>query len=333
MANVTLVSSAPLIPFDQWKHSPRFLLEHSAGIDKYGIHHLVQNPEDADIILFAEMGTAGAFAEMVRAHPYYRRYRSKCFIFEYGGINYPILPGLYAGLCAQDYRPDHCRTGFYLQLSENIYIQNRPHTGSEKFLASFVGSFTTHPARLELANFDSSRFLIQDTSGYSQKMQFSSESEGRQKFWEEYANSIADSKFSLCPRGISVNSIRLYESMKMGRACVILSDDWQPNDDVDWDSFSIRVPESKAALIPQILAENEHRSAEMGRNARAEWEKWFSEPVRFHHVIEKCLEIDRIRNGYSRIKSLQHYKYIPKHFRLYLSSKANLYRNNKKIYW
>ena len=119
----------------------------------------------------------------------------------------------------------------------------------------------------------------------------------RAPFYLAYADAMASARFSLCPRGVGAASIRLYESMKMGRPCVILSDAWHPNDGVDWDSFSIRVPEADVLRIPQILEEHADRAAEMGLRARAEWEKWFSEKVRFHRVVELCLDIRRARRS------------------------------------
>ncbi len=106
---------------------------------------------------------------------------------------------------------------------------------------------------------------------------------------------MANARFSLCPRGVCAGSIRLFESMKMGRACVIISDAWQPNDGVDWDSFSIRVPEAEVHRIPAILEEHADRAAEMGRCARLEWEKWFAPQVAFHRVVELCLDIRAAR--------------------------------------
>ena len=67
----------------------------------------------------------------------------------------------------------------------------------------------------------------------------------------------------------------------MGRACVILSDDWHPNDGVNWNSFSITVAERDASRIPEILDRNAHRAAEMGARARRVWEEQFSEQSRF----------------------------------------------------
>ncbi|MGC8549293.1 MAG: exostosin domain-containing protein [Acidobacteriaceae bacterium] len=333
MAAVKLAFSAPPTPFSQWKHGAYFLLKHSAEIDSFGVHHLTEDPEKADLILFVEMGESGSFAERVRANALFRRYRDKCFLFDQGDLSYPILPGIYAGLTELQFRKDHTRTGFYLLLGENILIQHVPATGEERYLASFIGSFNTAAVRSHFANFDGTDFQIRDTSSYSAQMRYHGQPSERLRFWTEYADSIAQAKFSLCPRGASPHSIRLFESMKTGRACIILSDEWHPNDGVDWDSFAIRVPESQVSEIPRILMENEHRAASMGANARREWEKWFSPEVQFHHVVEQCLEIQRLRGPYSRIKSLWHYRYIAKHPRRYLSSKRNLYRNNNRIYW
>jgi hypothetical protein len=144
---------------------------------------------------------------------------------------------------------------------------------------------------------------------------------------------MANARFSLCPRGRGAGSIRLFESMKMGRPCIILSDDWQPNDGVDWNAFSIRVPESEAARIPDILERHADRAAEMGLRARAEWEKWLSEKVRFHRVIELCLDIQRCRSRFGRLDRLYHLRHIALHPRHYLSSKRVLYKRDGKIWW
>jgi hypothetical protein len=148
MANVLVLSSAPPGKgFDPWKHSTALLLQASAEVDSFGQHHLTSDPDAADIILFAEMGECGMFAERVRAHPYYRRFPEKCFLFDSGDSIWPVLPGIYASLTKERFRPEHTRPGFYLYVIENPFIINTPITGSEKYLASFIGSTKTHPMR------------------------------------------------------------------------------------------------------------------------------------------------------------------------------------------
>jgi len=333
MANAIVISSADTAELHPWKHATTFLLRHSAELDTFHEHNLVEDPEEADIILFGEMGECGAFAERVRAHPFYSRFPEKCFIFDSGDTIFPVVPGIYASLTEESYRPDHTRTGFYLYLIENAFITHRPMTGQEKRLASFVGSSVTHPVRNKIFALNREDVFMKDTSGHSTRMAYHGEPAERAQFWSEYADSIADAKFSLCPRGRGPGSIRLFESMKMGRACVIISDAWHANDGVDWDSFSIRVPESDISHLPEILEQNVDRAVEMGARAREEWETWFSEKVRFHRVVDLCLDICRARAGFGLRRRYYHLRHIALNPRRYISSKKDLYRNNGRIYW
>jgi len=311
------------------------LLRHSAEVDSFGAHSLTEDPEEADMILFAEMGDGGFFADRVRTHRYYRKYAEKCFLFESGDDFFPILPGLYASLTKQAYRADHTRTGYYLYVLENAFIDHRPLRGDERYLAAFVGSRKNAAVRERLFEIERPDFLVRDTSDMTYRIQYHGESDERACFWADYADSMASAKFSLCPRGKGAGSIRLFESMKMGRACVILSDDWHRQEEVDWDSFSITVAESEAHRLPQILAGLESRAAEMGEAARREWERWFSERVRFHHAAEACLEIQRRKAGEGRWKRYSHLRHIadPRNWRYYLRSKKMLYQRYGKLYW
>lgn len=311
------------------------MLRHSAEIDFFGVHSLTDDPAEADIILFAEMGECGSFAERVRAHPYYRQFPDKCFLFDTPDFFLPILPGLYASLSERHYRADHTRTGYYLYVVENAFINHRPLKGDEPYLAAFIGSRKNAGVRQRLFEIERPDFLLRDTSDVSTRVQYHGELDERACFWRDYADSMASAKFSLCPRGAGAGSIRLFESMKMGRPCVILADDWHRDERVDWDSFSISVPESEVKRLPEILQSIEHRAGEMGEAARREWEKWYSERVRFHHAVESCLDIKRHRSGGGSLRRYYHLRHIadPRNWRKYLSSKRNLYRNNGKIYW
>lgn len=335
MAKVLVTFSNTGFSFDVWRHSTAFLLKHSAELDKLGQHALTEDPAEADIILFGEMGTCGDFAEMVRAHPFYRRFPKKCFLFDNAYRALPIVPGMYSSLTREQRRLGYTRTGFYLYLIENAFIRSRPLSGNENYLASFVGSTVTHPVRQKLFEFGRSDIYVKDTAAYGQRTTFHGSPEERARFWEEYADSIADAKFSLCPRGVGAGSIRLYESMKTGRACVILSDAWQPNDGVAWDEFSITVPEKDAHRLPEILEQHEHRAAEMGARARRAWEEHFSESARFHYVVERCLDIQKHSGNGTLARKFRLLRYAadPRNLRHYLSSKRNLYRNTGKIYW
>lgn len=335
MSKVLILSANRDSPFDEWRHGTAFLLKHSAELDSFGQHRLTEDPVEADIILFAEMGMCGQFAELVRAHPYYRRFPQKCFLFDSGDLFFPSLRGIYASLRIDQYCPGYTRTGFYIYLVENPFIVSRPCSGKEEYLASFVGSQKTHSVRKGLFEFDRSDIYVKDTSADSYRITYHGDPAERAKFWAEYADAIANAKFSLCPRGRGAGSIRLYESMKMGRACVILSDDWHADEDIAWDEFSIRIAERDVANLPEILDRNANRAVEMGARARQVWEEKFSESVRFHRVTEMCLDMQGHggRGGWpTHMRTLRRIA-NPRNLRNYLMSKKFLYRNNRKVYW
>ncbi len=335
MARVLILNSARPAPFDPLEHGAALLLKHGAELDQYRVHELTDRPEEANIILFAETGRCGRFAERVRAHPIYRKFRERCFLFDQGDGHFPTLPGLYTGLTQKLYQADHTRTGFYLLLAEeNPFVAYRPPTGSERYLASFIGSSRSAAIRSRIFALQQPDILLDDTSAHANRIRYQGEPKEREEFWTGYADAMADSKFVLCPRGVSPNTIRLFEAMKMGRACVIISDIWHKIDGVDWDSFSLTVPERDIAKLPAILAREAHRSRAMGECARREWERCFSEQSRFHWVVEQCRDIQarrRVPRPLVRWHNLRH-MVTPRNWRACLNSKAVLYRSQGKIY-
>jgi len=130
---------------------------------------------------------------------------------------------------------------------------------------------------------ESSDTLIENTSAWSNWKQGDP---SRQERTKRYAETLARSKFVLCPRVIGTTSYRLFETMQMRRVPVIISDAWVPPVGPDWGSFSIRVAENKIAEIPEILNLYVDRYEEMGKKARQAWEEWFSPEVLFHRLAE-----------------------------------------------
>jgi Exostosin family len=110
-----------------------------------------------------------------------------------------------------------------------------------------------------------------------------------------YAEVIRASKFVLCPRGLSVSTVRLFETMRMGRVPVILSNGWVEPEGPRWDDFAIRVAEGDCARIPRLLEGYETKARSMGELAREQWLEWFSDEVAFHRVVQWCLAIQKRR--------------------------------------
>ena len=101
-----------------------------------------------------------------------------------------------------------------------------------------------------------------------------------------FAREILQSKFALAPRGIGSASIRLFEIMQLGRAPVIISDDWVEPFGPAWNEFSIRVSEDKLADLPRILAEREDDWKEMGDQARYAYERYYSPDAAIIRLVE-----------------------------------------------
>jgi exostosin family protein len=335
MARILLLSVDDDLPeYDQNKHFAIAALRSSAEIDRFKVHQVTKDPKEADVILFAAMGTCGDFAERVRAHPFYRTYPEKSFLFDTADHIRPIVPGVYASPRTKTYSSEHIRTGFYLS-PENPMVQYRPLTGNEPNLAAFVGSSNTHPVREGFFRFNRPDIYVMDSSKESYRIRYSGTPDEKQQFWKQYADSIGDALFSLCPRGQGSGSIRLFESMKMGRGCIIVSDEWVPNEGVDFDSFSIRVPEAEVARIPELLDKLRPRAKEMGERARQQWMEWFAEDVRFHRVAELCLSMQSQRKLKGSLRRYYHLRHIayPSNWRRYMISKKNMYRLHRRIFW
>jgi hypothetical protein len=318
---------------DPWHQGGYRLLTESARSDRFGLHQLTDDPQQADIIVFVELAGHGLFAELVRRDPYVKQYREKCFLFDPGDFSLPFLPGLYASLRKKYYDPARTRTGYYLRLDENPYIELRPLQKEPEYLGCFVGSLENHPVRASLANLPAERFLIEDTSKFSLQMLMGGEESDRHKFWSHYADALASGAFSLCPRGRGPGSIRLFESMRMGRCPVIIADEWIYPERVDWSSCSIPVAEKDIARLPEILEENLHRATEIGMRARQEWVQFYAPDVRFHWLVEDCLQLLQARRTSEAIASRLVWLKLLDYdtFRRYLTSKKQLYKQYHRV--
>ena len=318
----------------KWMQGARQIFIDSALQDPFGVHTLTDNPDEADLIIFPELGIHGFFAEWVRYHPYFKKYREKCFIFETEDASLPLLPGLYASLRQSYASPSRTRTGYYLRIDENPYIDYRPAPDRYDYLACFVGSFNTHPVRASLARIASNRILIEDTSAFSSAtLTRATAEEKRQSFWPRYADLMASGAFSLCPRGRGTGSVRLFETMRMGRCPVIISDEWVYPERVDWASCSLTLRQKDVDSLPEFLEENLPRAPELGRQARQQWEKFYGLPVRFHWLVEDCLAILQQRRVPEAIVGRLVWRHLVHSPNLlnFLRAKTKLYRQTGKL--
>jgi hypothetical protein len=293
LAFVHLLSAAPAGPGDD----PKALLDldqmrAAAAADRFGLHRLVDDPAAADLILFVETsGAAGYYFERVRRHPVYRRFRSKSYLFSSTDRIVPFLPGVYASVERRWYWRAWTRSGHYLGVRERQGLEYDADA-QPSLLFSFVGAAAADPVRQRIVALQRDDALLIDGSAEAEAVrQGERQAPSPQEFSGRYARSVRDSSFVLCPRGGGSSSFRLFETMMLGRAPVIVSDQWVPPIGPDWDAFSLRVAESEVEGIPALLERRRDDAAAMGAAAREAWLDWFSPSVSFHRSVEWCLDL------------------------------------------
>ena len=253
MARVFLLSATPKDDSTDFNLAPLHDLQKCAEVDRFRLHSITGKPDTAELIIFAEFYGAGWYFERVRAHPLVRAYRDKCFLFCANPFVIPLLPGVYAGV-ERPWSSPRTRAGFYLGRSRNEFTTFSPPAHDLPYLFSFMGSVRNAPVRGELASLRHPRSFFQNTTeDFNRILDRKMGRRERLDYDRRYAEVAKASKFVLCPRGLSVSSIRLFETMAMGRVPVILSDDWIAPEGPCWEKFSIRVreddtPKSRAFL-------------------------------------------------------------------------------------
>lgn len=136
---------------------------------------------------------------------------------------------------------------------------------------SFVGSIT-HPIRSYLLS----------SLGNKEEYYFSAKNWTSSVSDNELQNFISITKrsiFALVPRGYGKSSFRLYEVIQLGAIPVFVYDEpWFPfEDDLDWDSFSVRIHVSQIDKIDQILKSiNTDTIDSMRRSLSSVWSENFN---------------------------------------------------------
>jgi hypothetical protein len=293
MASVHLTSTnSAAIAGDWWTNLSR--LKQSSFACRRPVHHVVANPEDADIILFSD--SPSNIQSDVWNHVLTKRFGEKVFIYSTNDRDVPLVPGVYTCAETRWYLPSHMRSGFYIKVIDHDWIQPSPIKERPLHLFSFCGSYDTHRLRTRIARLEGTQGFVRDTSKDGGRG-FGKSADTYQQWQAEYFRTMRDSMFVLCPRGVAPSSYRIFEAMKAGRVPVIIADEWVPPVGPDWTEFSLRVPEARLLDVPQILESLAPRAPEMGVRASQAWERWFSREHAFQTVVTWCLQIMETRRN------------------------------------
>ncbi len=261
-------------------------------------YDLVDQPQVADIILIGlgDLRESDWTKKFLR-NEILNKYPNKCFSLSNQYAPMILNRGVYISGNKSFLNLGRVRTGSYTLYPEqysNPFIKNHSFSEenycSKRYLLSFIGR-NSHKIRRDIFSlkFERSDILIEDSSNFKLWQKEQNKLEKQKQFYEV----LLSSKFSLCPRGSASNSIRLFESLELGVAPVIIADQWIFPTGVQWNKFSIIIKEKDVHQLEKIVQTYESSYEEMGYLARKAFEENFSDHSYFNYIVEKCLEIKK----------------------------------------
>ena len=244
--------------------------------------------DDADIILFTD--PTDPLLRDIRSHSVYHTHRDKVMVNCDNDVVYPLVPGLYTSLRDGRHNARWSEGGGYVKVFDHDWIVATAIQAEPRYLASFVGCFANHEIRQRLSRLNGRDFLVRDTDADAGRKN-GQPAVVYEVWWHEFAQTLRDSAFILCPRGFAPSSYRIFEAMKAGRVPVIISDDWVAPVGPKWEQFSIRVGERYVGHVEGICRANAGRVVEMGRLAQSAFAEYFSVESCAANILNRCLAI------------------------------------------
>jgi hypothetical protein len=250
---------------------------------------------EADLILLFESVSTKfwTYAAELRRDPTFAQYNEKIVCINEDDAGRGFLAGCYTSLAKHNFKHNlshriHRAIPFLKHY--NIPLKSdavRSQPASHRYLFCFRGASLTNPIRRKLfkcfASFPGAKLVCVNKSFGKH---------GSQDMID-YVEEILQSKFVLCPAGFSPLTVRLFETMQLGRCPVIISDQWVPIAGVDWRNFCVIVPEREVKSLPKILAAREAEAVDLGTRARIAWEKNFAPEQRFLLTFSQVMEVWR----------------------------------------
>jgi glycosyltransferase involved in cell wall biosynthesis len=188
------------------------------------------------------------------------------------------------------FSPHSTRGGFHISIphqSVNYDLSLRSTVKEIDF--SFVGNLGAHQVRKNLAL--SFPDKVKD-SGVGWGLDLSTPLQAK----SNYVRLLSSSHFSLCPRGTGISSVRLFESLAMGSIPIIVADNYLPPlaEFLNWDDFSISVPEDSIQEIPNLvgnLLKDKKKLKKMRQTGMSVYDTYFS-----NENLYKTVEINLAHN-------------------------------------
>ena len=249
------------------------------------------DPSRADVIIFGS-DEIGYFSN----NPLYCAHKAKSICISESDIPTFYLPGLYAANMSSAITASRTRTASYF-ISQRAQGNPEVHKligkpVEKRFLYSFMGGSNSWPRkRLFNALHSSDDVLVEPSDSYNHWQKGPGEEDARVLRMRRYAEIMAASRFTLCPRGCGLSSYRLFESMSLGVAPVIISDGWRPVEEVDW-SFALFIREKDIPRVDVIVRSHADEWKQRGEAGQTAYRRFFSDeaiPVTLHAGVVDVL--------------------------------------------
>ncbi len=262
-------------------------------------HRLASSPDSADIVLIGNVREEN-WGQKILDHELINKDPGKCFSITDADAPLTLHHGIYASGRKTILSFGRVRTGSYTAYYDdylNPFVKAHMHVGQhhleKKYLFSFIGRNSNRLRDVIFRlTFRRTDILVQDSSTAFDLWSVG-RNEGRLERQKYYYNTLLGSKFSLCPRGAGASSLRLFESLQLGVAPVIISDRWIFPRGPRWRDFSILLKEKHARGLEKIVQSYETSYEEMGSLARNAFETYFSDDVYFNYIVENCVDINK----------------------------------------
>jgi hypothetical protein len=288
MGKIFVTTTAQNTRWDPYARSNYDRITRAAQVYSGSDHSIANSPSDADCILF--VGSNCKFHFDVVESELYRKFPSKCLIFDFQDNTIPRMAGIYMQIPSFLRVPIY-ESGFYVRVFDNLMLADEVPFSECVYLFSFVGREANCPnVRRRILNLKHTRAHLDDA--------WTRQSDHDKR----YAAILQKSKFVICPRGYGPSTWRVFETMRAGRVPVIVSDEWVAPGGLDWSRFSFRISESEVAGIPALLEASEGLSEGMGAAAKKAWQENFSVEKSFGWIAERCGKIQSVRSTYARLE-------------------------------
>lgn len=253
-----------------------------AAKDELGNHTLCNSAEEADVIFFVENTHFDDYLyKKVRQHPLVEQYPEKTFMYNETDKPWSALPGLYCSMPRRFFQQSKQVAFPYIQTPNDFIKDVHKWDVEKRWLFSFVGS-SSHRCRNDVVALNDAGSGVQDTSDFNV---WDCTDDAKASVGKHFAQTMAESHFMLCPRGIGTSSYRLFETLEAGRAPVIIANQWVPTPHVNWD-FAVRVDERDIKSIPSLLRSISDEAEDRGKAARSAWESAYSPHTLFDTAAE-----------------------------------------------